>query len=74
MPTVLILTFLVMLLFVQVVRQQMHLWADRQIIAALQKHKLEADVKPKKAGLPLADVVAWSLLIAALLWVLRASG
>ncbi|MFZ1403728.1 MAG: hypothetical protein WAW03_11625 [Anaerolineae bacterium] len=71
MPTTLILTILVALLLIQVARQQLHLWADRQVIAALQKHKLEADLKSRKAALPLADAAAWSLLIAALLWALR---
>ncbi len=65
-------TFVVALLLIQLARQQLRLWADRQVIAALQKHKLEADSKSKKAALPLADALAWGILIAAVVWIFRA--
>lgn len=72
MSATLILTILVALLLVQLARQQLRLWADRQVIAALQKHKLEAEMKSKKAAVPLADAIAWGVLITAVIWVLRA--
>jgi hypothetical protein len=72
MSATVMLTIVVALLLIQLARQQLRLWADRQVIAALQKHKLEADMKSKKASLPLADAIAWGILILAVVWVLRA--
>jgi len=72
MSATLILTIVVALLLIQLARQQLRLWADRQVIAALQKHKLEADMKSKKTSLPLADAIAWGILIMAVVWVFRA--
>lgn len=68
MSATLILTILIALLLVQLARQRLHLWADQQVIAALQKHKLEAEMKSKKTAVPLADALAWGALITALIW------
>ncbi len=68
----LVMTALIALLLIHLIRQQLRLWADQQVIAALQRHKLETESKSAKTAPSLTDALAWGLFLAALFWALTA--